>query len=293
MSEYGFWNLAQKDPNHLALVEPDGREWRAGELLAASNRLVHGLRALGLQQGDCVATCLPNDAAMVQIYLAAAQAGWYLTPINHHLTAGEMAYILSDCEAKAFFGAGRFAAPCRDAAAQAGLPQSACYAEGEVPGFRPLAALVEGQPVTLPDQRVAGQVMNYTSGTTGRPKGVRRALAPYDPDTVCSMYAMFLGMFGIQPHADNVHLCGSPLYHTAVLVFAGVVAALRAHRRADGQMDAGALPRRHPALPGDHQPHGADPVSPLAGAARSDQAGAPTSPRCATWCTPRRPARST
>ena len=72
----------------------------------------------------------------------------------------------------------------------------------------------------MPDERAAGQVMNYTSGTTGRPKGVRRALAPYDPDTVCSMFAMFLGMFGIQPHADNVHLCGSPLYHTAVLVFA-------------------------------------------------------------------------
>jgi long-chain acyl-CoA synthetase len=220
MSEYGFWNLAQKDPDHLALVEPDGREWRAAELLAAANRLVHGLRGLGLRQGDCVATCLPNDAAMVQIYLAAAQAGWYLTPINHHLTAGEMAYILSDCEAKAFFGSGRFAAACRGAAEQAGLPQSACFAAGEVPGFRPLAALVEGQPATLPDQRAAGQVMNYTSGTTGRPKGVRRALAPYDPDTVCSMYAMFLGMFGIQPHADNVHLCGSPLYHTAVLVFA-------------------------------------------------------------------------
>jgi long-chain acyl-CoA synthetase len=220
MSEYGFWNLAQKNPDHLALVEPGGRAWRAGELLAAANRLVHGLRGLGLRQGDCVATCLPNGAAMMQVYLAAAQAGWYLTPINHHLTAGEIGYILGDCEARAFIGSGRFAAACRGAADQAGVPASASCADGEVPGFRPLAALLEGQPATLPDQRSAGQVMNYTSGTTGRPKGVRRALAPYDPDTVCSMFAMFLGMFGIQPHADNVHLCGSPLYHTAVLVFA-------------------------------------------------------------------------
>jgi long-chain acyl-CoA synthetase len=77
MSEYGFWNLAQRDPEHLALVEPDGREWRAGELLAEANRLVHGLRALGLRQGDCVATCLPNDAAMIITYLAAMQSGWY------------------------------------------------------------------------------------------------------------------------------------------------------------------------------------------------------------------------
>ncbi len=63
--------------------------------------------------------------------------------------------------------------------------------------------------------------MNYTSGTTGRPKGVRRALMPFDPDTVGSMFAMFLAMFGITPENDGVHLVGSPLYHTAVLVFAG------------------------------------------------------------------------
>jgi long-chain acyl-CoA synthetase len=220
MSEWGFWNLAQQDPDHLALVEPAGRALRAGELLAAANRLVHGLRALGLRQGDCIATCLPNGAAMIETYLAAAQAGWYLTPINHHLTAGEIAYIIGDCEAKAFIGAAGFAAACGGAADQAGLPAAARYAVGEVPGFRSLAALTDGQPATLPPERCAGQVMNYTSGTTGRAKGVRRPLAPYDPDAVFSMYAMFLGMFGIQPRADNVHLCGSPLYHTAVLVFA-------------------------------------------------------------------------
>jgi len=221
MSDYGFWNLAQKNPEHIALIDADGRKLRAGDLLAQANRLVHGLRALGLQPGDCVATCLPNGAAMVEVYLAAIQAGWYLTPINNHLTAGEIAYILGDCEAKAFIGADAFAAACSGAADQAGLPEAARYAVGRVPGFRPLAALSEGQPESLPADRSAGQVMNYTSGTTGRPKGVRRPLAPFDPDAVCSMYAMFLGMFGIQPHADNVHLCGSPLYHTAVLVFAG------------------------------------------------------------------------
>ena len=63
--------------------------------------------------------------------------------------------------------------------------------------------------------------MNYTSGTTGRPKGVRRPLAPFDPDIVGQMIGMFLMMFGVQPLNDNVHLVGSPLYHTAVLMFAG------------------------------------------------------------------------
>src|SRR5215468_2302418 len=109
MSDYGFWNLAQRDPEHVALVEPDGRVLKAGELLAASNRIVHALRQLGLRQGDCVATVLPNGAPMIELYLAAGQAGWYLTPINHHLTASEIAYILADSEAQAFIGAQRFA----------------------------------------------------------------------------------------------------------------------------------------------------------------------------------------
>ncbi len=221
MSEYGFWNLAEKHPDRLALIEPDGRAWRAGELHGEANRLVHGLRARGLRQGDCVAVCLPNGAEMIQTYLAAAQAGWYLTPINHHLTAAEIAYILGDCEAKAFIGAERFADACAGAAEQVGLPAQARYAVGAVKGFGPFAALTDGQPTSPPADRAAGQVMNYTSGTTGRPKGVRRPLAAFDPDAVFSMFAMFLAMFGVQPEADNVHLCGSPLYHTAVLVFAG------------------------------------------------------------------------
>jgi len=182
---------------------------------------VHGLRALGLRQGDCVATCLPNGAPMLLTYLAAAQAGWYLTPINHHLTVAEAGYILGDCEAKAFIGDERVAALCVGAADLAGLPGPARFAHGTVPGFQSFDALRAGQSAAMPSDRVAGQVMNYTSGTTGRPKGVRRPLAPYDPDAVFSMFAMFLGMFGVQPHTDNVHLCGSPLYHTAVLVFAG------------------------------------------------------------------------
>jgi long-chain acyl-CoA synthetase len=220
MAELGFWNFARRDPAALALVDPEGREWTRGELLAAANQVAHGLRALGLGKGDCVAAVLPNGAPMFQIYLAIAQTGMYLTPINHHLTAPEIAYIVRDSEARAFFGAERFAAACRGAADELGFPARARFALGSVEGFRPFAELLAGQPASLPADRAAGQVMNYTSGTTGRPKGVRRALAPIDPDTAASLAAGFLGLFGIRPGDGNVHLCGSPLYHTAVLVFA-------------------------------------------------------------------------
>ncbi len=89
-----------------------------------------------------------------------------------------------------------------------------------MPGFRPYTELKAGQSTELPADRAAGQVMNYTSGTTGRPKGVRRPLAPLDPDTMGTLMSGFLGMFGVKPEDGNVHICGSPLYHTAVLMFA-------------------------------------------------------------------------
>ncbi len=221
MSDYGFWNLAQQDPTHLALVEPDGREIRAGELLAASNQLVHGLRALGLQRGDCIATVLPNSAAMIEVYLAALQAGWYLTPINNHLTGAEMGYILKDSDAKVFIASERFGDACRVGAEQSGFAADKCFSVGRVDSFTPYGALRDGQSSDLPDDRAAGGVMNYTSGTTGRPKGVRRTLAAADPDTIATMYGMFLVMFGISPGGTGVHLTGSPLYHTAVLMFTG------------------------------------------------------------------------
>ncbi len=220
MPHLGFWNFAQKDPSALALVDPSGREWSRGEMLSACNRVVHGLRAVGLKKGDCIAAVLPNGAEMIELYLAVTQAGWYLTPINHHLTAPEIAYIAENCEAKAFVGHERFGDACTEAAKELTLPDEARFAGGHLPGFRTFAELKSGQPESMPEDRAAGQVMNYTSGTTGKPKGVRRALAPLDPDTVSTLMTGFLGLFGIQPENQNVHICGSPLYHTAVLVFA-------------------------------------------------------------------------
>jgi len=218
-----FWAYAQANPNHLALVEPPEsgeREVTAGELLAGCNQIVHGLRELGLGKGDCIAVVLPNGAAMIELYLAALQGGWYLTPINHHLAAPEIAYIVQDCEAKAFIADARFAATAKAAMEELRFPANARFAIGSVPGFRPYAELKQRQPTSLPADRSAGSVMFYTSGTTGRPKGVRRGLAPLDPDTVATLFSAFLQMFGIKPIDGNVHLCGSPLYHTAVLTFA-------------------------------------------------------------------------
>jgi long-chain acyl-CoA synthetase len=219
MADLGFWKLAQASPDRLALIDPQERQWSRGELFAEANRVAHGLRALGLEQGDCVALVMENCAEFFQINLAIAQIGLYMTPINNHLTAPEIAYIVKDSGAKVFCGSQKFAEACRAAREEIDFPSERSFALGDVEGFRPFAELLAGQPDHRPEDRSAGQVMNYTSGTTGKPKGVRRALAPIDPDLVVALTTGLLGMFGLQPEDDNVHICGSPLYHTAVLMF--------------------------------------------------------------------------
>ncbi len=219
--QLGFWNLATEDPDHLALVDPSGREVAAGELLASCNQLVHGLRAMGLQPGDAIAMVLPNSVEVFELYLAVLQAGWYLIPINFHLVGPEIAYIVQDCEAKVFVAHERFASECAAAADEIAFPKEGRFAVGEIAGFRSYDELKRGQPTSRPESRTTGAVMNYTSGTTGRPKGVRRKLPGVPPDDIAVTFGGMLLLFGLQPGDDNVHICGSPLYHTAVLVFAG------------------------------------------------------------------------
>jgi long-chain acyl-CoA synthetase len=219
MSVEGFWKSAARWPDRVALIEPDGGAVSAGALLAAGNQLVHGLRELGVQHGDCIATLLPNGAPILELLVASMQAGLYITPINTNLAAPEIAYILRDCEAKAFFAHASLAEKSARAADEAALPSEARYALGEIPGFRAYAELVEGQPSSLPAERQAGQFMQYTSGTTGRPKGIKRPLYPIDPDTLVPHLAVHLARFDIEPGGDGVHLCTSPMYHTAPLAY--------------------------------------------------------------------------
>jgi len=218
VSNVGFWKLAQEDPSRVAVIEPDGRETSAGALLRAANQVVHALRARGLGRGDTIAAVLGNEVAMLELFLAAWQAGWYLTPINGHLAAPEIAYIVEDSGAKVVVCSDRTAEVTRRALASLSFPEEARFTTGSQSGFASYASLKAGQRDALPDDRAAGATMTYTSGTTGKPKGVRRPLVPASPEVVGESNAMFLMLFGIQPKV-GVHLVVSPLYHTAVLNF--------------------------------------------------------------------------
>jgi long-chain acyl-CoA synthetase len=221
MGSLGFWRRAQDNPGWTAVIEADGSRHTAGDLLARVNQITRGLRARGLRTGDGIAAVLPNGVAPLELYLAAMQAGWYFTPINWHFTAPEVAYIARDCEAAALFVHERFADAGVLAADEAGLPATARFSYGNVPGFTPVADLRAGQSPEPPRDRTAGSTMHYTSGTTGRPKGVRRPLSGLDPDDAAELTSVLLQFFGMTAGPPNVHLVTSPNYHTAVTVFGG------------------------------------------------------------------------
>ena len=221
MGDLGFWALAQQEPEHLALVTPDGEELTAGTLLGRANQVVHALRGFGLKPGDVVATLLPNSVEYLEIYLACLQAGWYLVPINHHLVGPEVGYIVGDSGAKVFIAHERFEDAALIAAEEAEIASSTCLSVGEIIGFNDYTRLRNNQPTTLPEDRTLGDVMNYTSGTTGKPKGVYRKLLGVTPEQGALALVGILFLFGVQPQDDNVHIIGSPLYHTAVTRFGG------------------------------------------------------------------------
>ena len=211
--------MAAAAPDAVAVVAPDGREVTRGELVGMANRIANGLQGLGLQPDDVLALVLPNSVEMIAAYLAGTQIGLYVTPINHHLVGPEIAYIVQDSGAGALIGHERFAGELAKVATELGDDLPPAFAVGDILGFRPFAELVDGASDEPPQNRVAGAPMHYTSGTTGKPKGVKRGRVDMDPDELAGLYSMFLMLFGVQPEDGNVHCTGSPLYHTAVLLW--------------------------------------------------------------------------
>jgi long-chain acyl-CoA synthetase len=217
VTQRSFWTFAAANPDRVAFVDAEQRLTTNAEALAAVNRLSHGLRGLGLRPGDSLAAMLPNSPEALEVYLAMQQIGLYLTPINYHLVGPEIAYILQDCEAKAFIVHERYANEFQHAIQATGFPRQRVFVVGEVPGFHRFDELTAGQPSSAPADRGLGAIMNYTSGTTGRPKGVRRPL-PKTPLEETDLGAALDGYNVGRDETDNVHLLACPWYHTAPMV---------------------------------------------------------------------------
>ncbi|MFF5207035.1 AMP-binding protein [Streptosporangium sp. NPDC000396] len=191
---HGFYQIAEADPDRRAVIDTDGTVTTFGELLGRVNQVSHGLRARGLAEGDVVAGVLPNGVDAVVMLMATGQIGLYYVPVNWHLAAGEVAYILADCDAKVV-------------TADPSYPVG-----GRLTG---VAELAEGQPATAPGNRSAGAVMWYTSGTTGFPKGVQRPLSGAEPEAAIPLVTWFLGEVCDLRPGEEVHLVTSPMYHSS------------------------------------------------------------------------------
>jgi long-chain acyl-CoA synthetase len=219
----GLWAIAEHSPARPAVIGADGGVVSYAELAREADRYGRGLQALGLTAGDTIATLLPNGVTALAMYFAAIETGLYIVPINWHQVAAEVAYILGDSAAAVFVADERFAGTAAQAAGAAGISRRfAAGSAAPVPGFEPLGRLGDDGSDRRPHPRTHGAPMLYTSGTSGRPKGVRRPLTAADPDDAAVTAAWFFHLFGLAPFDGHVHLCGSPLYHTAVLNFATI-----------------------------------------------------------------------
>jgi long-chain acyl-CoA synthetase len=200
-----------------ALISGSGDRTFA-ELNANINRLGRALRARGLKVGDSVALMCTNRPEFVEVLLAAQRVGLRLTPINWHLTGEEAGYIVDNCEAKAFVAAASLGDKAVIAASGGGGAggRVRLAVGGSLPGFEAYEEVIAAEEGSDIDDPVLGTQMLYTSGTTGRPKGVHRSsggapsalaavnLCGYDEDFA---------------HSVDAHLCTGPLYHAAPLAF--------------------------------------------------------------------------
>jgi len=201
---------AARAPDRPALRGPLGDRTFA-ELDAAANRWVRALEARGLQRGDAVALVCANRPEFVEVLAACQRGGFRLTPINWHLTGEEIGYIVEDCEAKALVGDARFAEAISDGASRAGKTARGLAVGGEIPGFESAGGALAAEGGEALDAPTLGGTMLYTSGTTGRPKGVHRKSVP--PSLLLPPLQRTAAFEG----EGDFALCTGPLYHAAPL----------------------------------------------------------------------------
>ncbi|MFZ4517756.1 MAG: acyl-CoA synthetase [Microthrixaceae bacterium] len=206
---------ARLTPDKPAVVMVPGGEVRTfGDLEDTSVRLARLLRERGLRTGDHLAVLVDNEPAFFDAVWAAMRTGLYVTPINWHLTAAEAGYIVGDCDATALVVSARLA-PVVEAMAPADLARvtTRLCVGGEVPGFEPMEDLLAGtDPGEVPEEHDGGW-MFYSSGTTGRPKGILPPISPEPLGAPSFLGRMLTGLFGFD--ADAVYLSPAPLYHAA------------------------------------------------------------------------------
>jgi len=182
------------------------------ELDARSNQVAHLLHSAGLRRGDHVSLFMENSLVYFEVLWACLRSGLYFTPINYHLSATEAAYIVDDSDARVLI-----ASAALEQTAELGRMSPRCIVKlssgGAVEGFGDYAAARDRWPRTpLPEERL-GTMMLYSSGTTGRAKGIRRPLMDLPAEQGSPQIQFLVDLYHFD--ASSVYLSPAPLYHGA------------------------------------------------------------------------------
>src|SRR5260370_6713942 len=209
-----FAPIAARKPDVVALAD-ERRTVTWGAFDTHVNQLIHGLRAAGLGVGDTVGVLCGNRVELFEVLAATMHAGIVVVPINWHWVADEIAYVIDDADARALLVDVDYAAVGRDALA--GLDRDVAMLPVGGDDYR---AWLAAQPDEEPSGQALGGPMFYTSGTTGRPKGVRNSLTRAGLPAATWQLVAAGAVAQLELPTDGVTLLCGPAYHSAQWAFA-------------------------------------------------------------------------
>ncbi len=216
----GHW--AELTPDKLAIVmSPSGETVSYRELDAMANQISHWFRAIGLQNGDHVAFCMENRSEFLPIMWGCHYAGLIYTAFSSRLNADEASYIVNNCGAKAVIVSPHVGDLATGLLSSTPDVIARLVVGGALDGHDPLEVAIEGQPDTPLANRIESADMLYSSGTTGRPKGVKVSIDEQPLGTSDAVTHMAQMLFSFEQ--DSVYLSPGPLYHAAPLRFCRAV----------------------------------------------------------------------